>query len=191
MIQTLKLLFKAFLPPDSQHDKNLFREKFSKLFEQFDIKPEVLFSSSDVDFALLCGREMQAQRHKNHHDLVIELGHLAHKLNLSHERISINLRKSIQESSRQIKLSELEKKRLSEDFSKKDYESAVVKAWMSDPECSKYMDLLKKIITKKLKRDGIYCSASDDLKNELVELQVNRRILLELSSSEWKLVRSS
>lgn len=190
MIQILRSLIRSSPSAESQKSTQSERQCFEQLFEKFAVKPEVLFSDKEVDFAFLCGREMQFQRHKNQHDLVIALGQLAHTFNLSHERITINLQKSLQETSRQKRLRELEEMRLSENLSRKDYESAVVQAWMSDPDCSKYLDMLKKIFTRKLKRDSIYCAASDDLKNELIDLQINRRILLELSSSEWKLVKA-
>ena len=189
MIQILRSLFRSSRSAESEQSIELDRQSFEQLFEKFAVKPEVLFSDKEDDFAFLCGREMQLQRHKNQHDLVIALGQLAHTNNLAHERISINLQKSLQETSRHKKLRELEEMRLSENLSRKDYESAVVQAWMSDPDYSKYLDILKKIYTRKLKRDSVYCSASDDLKNELIDLQINRRILLELSSSEWKLVK--
>ena len=167
------------------------REAIRNLFIEVGITPEILSFDTDAnaDLPLLCGREMQAQRLNHQHELVIRLGNLLDSLQISHERISTNLQKSVQATARINKLKELEDIRCSDQTSKKEYEASVINAWLKDPDCSTYLDLLKKIVIRKLKDDKLYSDASDSLKNELVDLQINRRILLELSSSaEWMVV---
>ena len=170
------------------------REAIRNLFIEVGITPEILSFDTDAnnaDLPLLCGREMQAQRLNHQHELVIRLGSLLDSLQVSHERISVNLQKSIQATARINKLKELEDIRRSGQIPKKEYEASVVNAWLIDPECLTYLDLLKKIVIRKLRNDNLYTEASDTLKNELVDLQINRRILLELSSSaEWKGVKT-
>ena len=167
------------------------RDAIRNVFLEYGTTPEILsFDDDGGDLPLLCGREMQVQRLNHRHELVISLGNLLHSLQISHERISINLQKSVQETTRINKLKELEAIRCSEQTSKKEYESSVVNAWLKDPDCSTYLDLLKKIVIRKLRHDRLYSAASDALKNELVDLQINRRILLELSSSEWILAKT-
>ena len=156
------------------------KKYFEQLFLKYNVDPETLFSDEKADMAALFGREMQLQRLKNRHALVLEMGELARKINLSHERITINYQKSLQASFRQEKLNELEQLRNSDEVSKKEYEKAVIKAWMADPDFSEYLELLKRLTLKRLRQDPLYSSASKELQNELVDFQINRRILVEL-----------
>ena len=79
------------------------------LFVEHGVKPEILrFDEDDESLPLLCGREMQAQRLNHQHELVIRLGNLANSLQITHERIRINLQKSVQASSRITAIKELE-----------------------------------------------------------------------------------
>ena len=168
------------------------RDAIHNLFVEYGATPEILsLDDDDRDLPLLCGREMQVQRLNHQHELVISLGKLLSTLQISHERININLQKSVQAIARINKLKELEDMRCSDQISKKEYESSLVNAWLKDPDCSTYLDLLKKIVIRKLRHDRLYSEASDALKNELVDLQINRRILLVLSNSkEWKFVNT-
>ena len=192
MFQQLRSLLGLFTQR-SPKSINLSKQKkyFEQLFSKYSAHPEVLFSNEKADIAVLYGREMQLQRLKKHHDLVVEMGRLAGKLKLSHERIATNYKKSLQASVRQKNLNELEQLRISENVSKKDYEKAIIKAWIEDPDCSEYLELLKKVISKRLRQDPLYSSASKELKGELVDFQINRRILIELADfNQWKPAKS-
>ena len=68
----------------------------------------------------------------------------------------------------------------SRDASPRVYEQAIVDAWLKDPDHAELLDRLRRVLKKRRHLDEVYQPMSESLRNELLDFQLNNRLLLGL-----------
>ena len=152
-----------------------------KCLQKLDLKPRVL-GNGDGDLADQCGREMKHLRAEQRHDVVVQLGELAERLNLKHKRIVVNLRESRRAIWRANQLTVLKAYKESPNRSRREYESAILTAWLADPDCSDYVNLLSNVVAFRQRKQASTLNL-DSFESEWVEYRVNKRLWNALSES--------
>ena len=153
--------------------------------EGLDLKPRFLGHGVDGDLADLCGREMKHFRAEQRHDVVVRLGRLANHLKLEHKRIAFNLRASSLAVSRSNRLVILRAMKESPHRSRAEYEEAIVQAWSVDPDCGDYLELLKKVVSYRLRQRSA-SNSFDAYESEFVEHAMNQRLWRSFSRKSKK-----
>ena len=141
----------------------------------FEVKSKWLSSDSRGDLAQQCGREMKYLRNQERHEVVVQLGELAEKLLLRHPLVDANLRISNQSIKRANERVILAAFKDSPHRSRSDYEAAILDAWLADPDCSEYLELLRKVVSYKLRKKSSL-GRLDAFESERVDHAINQRL---------------
>ena len=150
--------------------------------EQRSLLPRFLDQTSDLDLAERCGREMKHLRDLQHHDAVVELGQRAAWLKLEHKRIVVNLRESRRAIRRANQLIVLKAHKESPNRSRREYEAAILKAWLADPECSDYVNLLSNVVAFRQRKQASTLNLNS-FESEWIDYRVNKRLWNALSET--------
>jgi len=150
--------------------------------EQRSLLPRFLDQTSDLDLAERCGREMKHLRDFQHHDAVMELGQRAAWLELEHKRIVVNLRESRREIRRANQLIVLKAHKESPNRSRREYEAAILKAWLADPECSDYVNLLSNVVAFRQRKQASTLNLNT-FEPDWIDYRVNKRLWNALSQA--------
>ncbi|MAV12774.1 MAG: hypothetical protein CL861_04850 [Cyanobium sp. MED843] len=118
---------------------------------------------------------MKHLRSQERHEVVVQLGELAEQLLLRHSLVDANLRISSQEIKRANTRVILAAIKDSSNRSRSDYEAAILDAWMADPDCSEYLELLRKVISYKLRKKSSL-DRLDAFEAERVDHTINQRL---------------
>ena len=153
-----------------------------RCLDYFDVEPKWLDSDPKGDLAEQCGREMKHLRTQDRHEVVVHLGELAEKLRLRHPLVNGNLRISNQEIKRADQWVILAAIKDSSNRSRSDYEAAILDAWLADPDCSEYLELLRKVVSYKLRKKSSL-DRLDPFEAERVEHAINQRLWRRLETS--------
>ena len=148
----------------------------------FGVEPKWIDSDSKDDLAKQCGREMKHLGSIKRHEVVVQLGGLAEKLLLRHALVDVNLRNSNQEIVRANTLVILAAIKDSSNRSRSDYEAAILDAWLADPDCSEYLELLRKVVSYKLRKKSSL-DRLDAFEAERVDHAINQRLWRRLEKS--------
>ena len=143
--------------------------------DYFGVKPKWIDSDSKEDLAKLCGREMKYLGSIKRHKVVVQLGGLADKLLLRHSLVDVSLRNSNQEIVRANTLLILAAIKDSSNRSRSDYEAAILDAWLADPDCSEYLELLRKVVSYKLRKKSSL-DRLDAFEAERIDHAINQRL---------------
>ena len=146
-----------------------------RCLDYFEVEPKWLDPDSRGDLAEKCGREMKHLRSQERHEVVVQLGELAEQLLLRHSLVDANLRISSQEIKRANTRVILAAIKDSSNRSRSDYEAAILDAWMADPDCSEYLELLRKVISYKLRKKSSL-DRLDAFEAERVDHTINQRL---------------
>jgi len=152
-----------------------------KCLQNLDLKPRFL-GDSDGDLADQCGREMKHLRAEQRHDVVVQLGDLAERLKLKHKRIVVNLRESRRAIRRANQLIVLKAYKESSNRSRREYEAAILTAWLADPDCSDYVDLLSNVVAFRQRKQASTLNL-DSFESEWIDYRVNKRLWNALSET--------
>ena len=152
-----------------------------KYLQNLDLKPRVL-GDGDGDLADQCGREMKHLRAEQRHDVVVQLGELAERLKLKHKRIVVNLRESRLAIRRANQLIVLKAHKESPNRSRREYEAAILTAWLADPDCSNYVDLLSNVVAFRQRKQASMLNLNA-FESEWVDYRVNKRLWNALSKT--------
>ena len=146
-----------------------------RCLDYFDVEPKWLDSDPKGDLAEQCGREMKFLRTQERHEAVVQLGELAEKLLLHHPLVNANLRISNQVIKRANTRLILAAIKDSSNRSRSDYEKAILDAWLADPDCSEYLELLRKVVSYKLRKKSAL-DRFDTFESERVDHAINQRL---------------
>ena len=147
----------------------------------FECEPVVLKVNAEKNLARDCGREMKHWREQEKHELVVLLGELASQKGLQNQRVSNNLRLSRLSLKRARTIQFLQAVKESPNRSRDFYEGTIIDAWMNDPDCSDYLELLRKVIAFRLQKQD-HVGQVDDFTEERVDHIINQRLWREISS---------
>lgn len=147
----------------------------------FECEPVVLKVNAEKNLARDCGREMKHWREQEKHELVVLLGELASQKGLQNQRVSNNLRLSRLSLKRARTIQFLQAVKESPNRSRDFYEGTIIDAWMNDPDCSDYLELLRKVIAFRLQKQD-HVGQVDDFREERVDHIINQRLWREISS---------
>lgn len=147
----------------------------------FECEPVVLKVNAEKNLARDCGREMKHWREQEKHELVVLLGELASQKGLQNQRVSNNLRLSRLSLERARTIQFLQAVKESPNRSRDFYEGTIIDAWMNDPDCSDYLELLRKVIAFRLQKQD-HVGQVDDFREERVDHIINQRLWREISS---------
>lgn len=143
--------------------------------EQRKLLPRFLDQTSGLDLAERCGREMKHLRDLHHHDVVVDLGERAAWLKLEHKRIIVNLRESRLAIRRANQLIVLKAYKESPHRARREYEAAILTAWLADPDCSEYVDLLSNVVAFRQRKQASTLNLNS-FESEWVDYRVNKRL---------------
>lgn len=158
-----------------------FVQQLMALIAFFECEPVVLKVNAEKNLARDCGREMKHWREQEKHELVVLLGELASQKGLQNQRISNNLRLSRLSLKRARTIQFLRAVKESPNRSRDFYEGTIIDAWMNDPDCSDYLELLRKVIAFRLQKQD-HVGQVDDFREERVDHIINQRLWREISS---------
>ena len=147
----------------------------------FECEPVVLKVNAEKNLARDCGREMKHWREQEKHELVVLLGELASQKGLQNQRVSNNLRLSRLSLERARTIQFLQAVKESPNRSRDFYEGTIINAWINDPDCSGYLELLRKVIAFRLQKQD-HVGQVDDFREERVDHIINQRLWREISS---------
>ena len=147
----------------------------------FECEPVVLKINAEENLARDCGKEMKHWRDQEKHELVVMLGEQASQRGLKNQRISNNLRLSRLALKRARTIQFLQAVKESPKRSRDFYEGAIIDAWMNDPDCSTYLELLRKVIAFRLQKQD-HVGQVDDFREERVDHIMNQRLWRVISS---------
>ncbi len=151
--------------------------------EQRKLLPRFLDQTSGLDLAERCGREMKHLRDLHHHDVVVDLGERAALLKLEHKRIIVNLRESRLAIQRANQLIVLKAYKESPYRARREYEAAILTAWLADPDCSDYVDLLRNVVAFRQRKQASTLNLNS-FESEWVDYRVNKRLWNAISQSK-------
>ena len=146
-----------------------------RCLDYFDVEPKWLDSDPKGDLAEQCGREMKHLRTQDCHEVVVQLGELAEKLCLRHPLVKANLLISNQQIKRVNTRVILAAIKESSNRSRSDYEAAILDAWLADPDCSEYLELLRKVVSYKLRKKSSL-DRLDAFEAERIDHAINQRL---------------
>jgi len=147
----------------------------------FECEPVVLKVNAEKNLARDCGKEMKHWREQEKHELVVLLGEQASQKGLQNQRISNNLYLSRLALKRARTIQFLQAVKESPNRSRDFYEGAIIDAWMNDPDCSTYLELLRKVIAFRLQKQ-VHIGQVDDFREERVDHIINQRLWRVISS---------
>ena len=162
-------------PLRKQPSADKVRTKLVECLRGFQVEPAFLGKANDTDLAEYCGREMRHLRSLERHDIVVHLGEVASWLRLKHQRIDINLRASRLAIQRSNQLTILLAIKESRSRSRRQYEDAILRAWAADPDCGEYIELLKKLLLFRSRRQSEMVEL-DEFESERIDHDVNKRL---------------
>ena len=190
MAQELAVLIPVHLADDSPQlerqpahpmTSEVIQGELLKCLQKLDLKPRFL-GNGDGDLGDQCGREMKHLRAEQRHDVVVQLGELAERLKLKHKRIVVNLRESRRAIRRTNQLIVLKAYKESPNRSRREYEAAILTAWLADPDCSDYVNLLSNVVAFRQRKQASTLNLAS-FESEWVEYRVNKRLWNALSET--------
>ena len=140
------------------------------------LKPEVFGRKNDLDIAERWGLEMKFWYSQGNYKIAASLGQGAARLKLKHQLITHYLKisaLSLDRSNRLIVLKGIQK---SPNRTRAEYEKAIIDSWSVDPDCSDYLELLRKVLSFRMRKKGLYARLSEDLEQECVDLELNKKL---------------
>ena len=158
-----------------------FVQQLMAIIAFFECEPVVLQINSEKNLARDCGKEMKHWREQEKHELVVLLGEQASQKGLHNQRISNNLHLSRLALKRARTIQFLQAVKESPNRSRDFYEGAIIDAWMNDPDCSTYLELLRKVIAFRLQKQD-HVGQVDDFREERVDHIINQRLWRVISS---------
>ena len=126
---------------------------------------------------------MKHLRDLHHHDVVVDLGERAALLKLEHKRIIVNLRESRLAIQRANQLIVLKAYKESPYRARREYEAAILTAWLADPDCSDYVDLLRNVVAFRQRKQASTLNLNS-FESEWVDYRVNKRLWNAISQSK-------
>ena len=141
------------------------------------LEPQVFCFEQKTDFAEQWGLEMKHWNIQQKHELVVALGESASWLNLAHPEICRCKEDSvlaIQRANKQILLKAVQQSPLR---SRSDYEKSILEAWILDPDCDAYLDMLRKVVAYRLRKKNQYKLLMEDFNREIVEFEVTKKLV--------------
>ena len=142
-----------------------------------NLEPQVFCLNSKSELSEQWGLEMKYWNTQQKHELVVALGNSASLLNLSHPGISHCLEESTLAVERANQLVVLKAIKQSPLRSRSDYEKAILKAWVLDPDCDVYLDLLRKVVAFRLRQKKQYGLLIGEFGREIVEFEVTKKLV--------------
>ena len=141
------------------------------------LEPQVFCFEQKADFAEQWGLEMKHWNIQQKHELVVALGESASWLDLAHPEISRCQQDSVLAVQRANKLILLKAVQQSPHRSRSDYEKSILGAWILDPDCDVYLDLLRKVVAYRLRKKNQYRILMEDFDREVVEFEVTKKLV--------------
>ena len=169
------LLFPPYLKFKAQ-------KSIQEVLSKQELSPKVYGRAKNLGLAEQWGLEMKHWNIQQKHELVVALGESASWLDLAHPEISRCQQDSVLAVQRANKLILLKAVQQSPHRSRSDYEKSILGAWILDPDCDVYLDLLRKVVAYRLRKKNQYRILMEDFDREVVEFEVTKKLVRYLLS---------
>lgn len=147
-----------------------------RILSEYQLGPQVVRFDRHADLTQLWGLEMKYWHSLKKYHLVVALGKAAEHLNFHNKKIDKYLSLSScldQRSKTHIALNALKR---SPQFSRSDYEKAILRAWLNDPDCMEYVRLLREVVVLDVSKNRPLRSEDNGKDCEQVKLLVQRKM---------------
>jgi len=163
------LLFPPYLKFKAQ-------KSIQEVLSNQELSPKVYGRAKNLGLAEQWGLEMKYWYSQDIFDIVFELGERAKLLNLSHHLIAKYSSISALELNRSNSLILLKRIQQSPNRTRSDYENAIMNAWRADPDFEEYLNLLRKVITFRMRKKGLYTTLADNFEQECIDFELNKKL---------------